>query len=401
MSRYNRFSNLSKEELSARGKERYNGMSDEEKRELKGRFYDYENCPNACRLERLLRNGEPFATLHVTTFGLEKDGLNVPIEIGLVAYKFNRETGEYEREKNRIENFICECSPSVLDKAQKNLTTFNVFDYNGLSLSRYLAYRKPDYEVRRRLEEFVREHPRCEILTYNRSFMDSALKNGGFDLPLGTVDLMAVANEANKDSVLFSGKATIPNIAREMGKPNPITALEKACFDKDFIDHTAEVLGIEVGEAKRERREEVRPSDTISLDDIKQTLGDMSFENAKESDGMTASDFGNLFSDRFGAKADVVVGDVQKVGEVNVPHVSESEPYKAMEENLKGNVTEEYLAKICASLETIMKQNEIIMNSLARSGKTLEATKPLDREEEHKRSGEELDKNSRISGDER
>ncbi len=397
--RYNRFSNLSKEELSARGKERYNGMSDEEKRELKGKFYDYENCPNTRRLERLLRDGDPFITLHVTTFGLEKDGLNVPMEIGLASYKFNREKGEYEREKN--ENFICECDASVLDKAQKNLATFNVFDYNGLSLSRYLAYKSPYHEVRRRLEEFFRERPKYEVLTYNRSFIDSAMKNGGYALLLSAIDLMAVANEANENSVLFSGKATIPNIAREMGKPNPVTALEKACFDKDFIDHTAKALGIEVGEAKREHREEVRPSDTISLDDIRQTFGDMSFEDTKESDGMTASDFGNLFSDKFGAKADVVVGDVKKVGEVNIPHVSESKPYKEMEEDLKGNVTEEYLAKICASLEAIQKQNEIIINSLTRSGKTLEETKPIDREEEHRRFGEELDRNSRISGDER
>ncbi len=452
---YSRNRDLTPEELSARGKEQFNGWDDEKKHEFKGRYYDYDHKPTFKKLANALNQGKPIIAIHITTFG--KNELNYPMQIGIDIMECLSDGHYRETDQNE---FTVDAPKDILNKAQESLHLFNPYEYNGLPFSQYLD-RKTDVEiVKKRIQAIINDYPNAEVITFNRSYNEKAISPLGLTDIIGTIDMMGVANEANDNISLFKGKSSIENIANNLINADyhtdirvgmPKTALEKAKFVNKFIQYIIDAKQIEVGADKDNSLSETRPNDTITIEDVEKAtyhpeteirnmMGNGTFDEptiqrtqenmtpapsgreCPKKDGLNFSDLeglfsgetgqnktGNIFSDRHGATMDVVTADnVQKIGETNIPHVEESMPFKEAMESGKeihdtrisdSGVSNDYLKEICESLKVIMKQNEVIMQSLSMSGKTMEqvTNKSMTKEEEHRRNGEDLDKNSIIS----
>ena len=104
-------------------------------------------------------------------------------------------------------------------------------------------------------------------------------------------------------------------------------------FDKEFSDGAVRPMVAEekVTEAPTpktmkwemdEKEEHIKVSGG-NFTEVKEVAPNGFYKSSKESTSGGART-GNLYSDVQGAKADVVIGDVTKVGEVNIPHVSEA-----------------------------------------------------------------------------
>ncbi len=389
---------LSKEELSKRGKEEYAGKSDSEKAEFKSRFYDYEGQPNTARLEEALERGKTLVAVHVTTFGQGDE--SYPMQIALQSY--NLEHGEYVKGADYVGTVA---QPTdVVSKGTKFIDRLGttLFDYNGCPLSNYEFLKTDAKEVAEALTDFVENNKNAVLVGYQTDFIKKSL-NLMDGQPLkeamaNSIDLCNVANEINGGQIngepLFTGRLTINNIARQLGIPNPVTAFEKAQFDGKLVEKIVDALEIEVGSNIR-----MRPRDTISLDelqsnrranleissalgDIKEAISNLSAEKGKTGIdvGISGSQFssmlddssnGNLYSDKENDERSVVTGDnIREVGKVKVPYIADyfNNPQLLNVVNEAKNT----LSELANDIKELVKTNKQLAEVISRNGKTLE-----------------------------
>lgn len=100
----------------------------------------------------------------------------------------------------------------------------------------------------------------------------------------------------------------------------------------------------------------------FNLSENKELTKDGFYHTSTVCTGKETSGTGNLYSDKVGAKADVVVGDVQKVGEVSIPHISQAPEFRSPE-----------LQSIYKLMELQQATIERLTNTVERLEKKLEA----------------------------
>jgi len=223
-------------------------------------------------LEEQLKRQEPFASLVISTTGLDNKDFDEhsPIRVCIKEYQYNKQVGEYEEAETKFDKFIAanrEALERAVAEADKD-GGYDTFEYCGVDRD---AYIKGENVLE--AEDFKREFETyCEYLKKNNTLL---VVNGGYsfaekylgkiecDTVIGELrdndkvcDLLALSKQYFEDNKLpFKGGApTLEEINAVISKKDPAEAQRIKGTDRraQVIDNFIVKFGIDKGILKND-----------------------------------------------------------------------------------------------------------------------------------------------------
>lgn len=362
-----------------------------------------------------------------------KEHLNdVPTNIAFSLFKFNQKTNQYELAD--LQNFLIKTPKAIIERCDEKLQAdikagrrpYDVFENASIDKETIndigIGWNLIVEEVDKYMEKIS---PNTVIASYQNEFVTNMLAhlNIYVDVPL---DLCKVVNDYNltQDDRLIKGRADLGNVTNSIREMHGIAKTElKSAPEK------AEAMGLIVNEVLvREMIKENNPElyEQVSeycnsksskdakvnehlselLKSISQGMYQFDLSNAEYDEDEIPIDYsdeiaefgniiktapvsnthGELYSDKQGDTMDVVIADnVQKVGEVNLPHVSEAFEKDAKAEAI---LTPAYMALVTKQVSLLQrdiklreKDLELREREVSIREKQLEATTSLNLKE--------------------